>query len=521
MKKLLAILLALIMMLTMIPAFAEGEVAQIGETKYATLDEAIEKAADRDTIVLLANCTTAGMNLSKNLTIDGGESKYTVTFNDEGIALWGKSLMFKNCKVVMEGIHSTPYEEWNWMTICASKDASLTLDNADMIMDDKNDETLHNKTPGQHAIYFCSNNKLNIVNGSTLTIKNYTQDALEWDGGDGGYNVNITNSTFISDHNRSGFTGTFTAGIYNSKVDVINSTGNGSNGSHFEIVNGSVVNFSYNNAHGLSTGRLTIDNSTVTANGNGANGVHAGDTLIIKNEAVVEIKENNCSISSKWTIPGALYVAGAEGSNIDETSTVTITENQGSGILLKDGSLIIEEGAKLTVMNNTAEKLEYGGGANVRGDLTLPNSAVFYNNHAAKAGDDIYNAEGASITFGNVGSNWILADCNHTIDGWYKDGMPGEGDTIGKRWCGTYDGNVCVSHGEAYMESMQAGEYETKIALKAAHGAQTTPPSPTPDGGGHTHYDPTPSVPVVVVVPPKTGDMPLWYGIARFLGLVK
>ena len=140
MKKLLAILLALIMMLTMIPAFAEGEVAQIGETKYATLDEAIEKAADRDTIVLLANCTTAGMNLSKNLTIDGGESKYTVTFNDEGIALWGKSLMFKNCKVVMEGIHSTPYEEWNWMTICASKDASLTLDNADMIMDDKNDE---------------------------------------------------------------------------------------------------------------------------------------------------------------------------------------------------------------------------------------------------------------------------------------------------------------------------------------------------------------------------------------------
>lgn len=40
-------------------------------------------------------------------------------------------------------------------------------------------------------------------------------------------------------------------------------------------------------------------------------------------------------------------------------------------------------------------------------------------------------------------------------------------------------------------------------------------------GGGHIHYDPTPSVPVVVVVPPKTGDMPLWYGIARFLGLVK
>ena len=502
MKKLLAILLALVMVLTMIPAFAEGEVAQIGGTKYATLDEAIEKAADSDTIVLLADCTTAGMNLSKNLTIDGGESKYTVTFNDKGIALWGKSLMFKNCKVVMNGIGSTPYAEWSWMAICASKDALLLLENTEMTMNGAEGNTAH-------AIYFCSNNKLNLTD-SKLEIKNYQQDALEWDGGDGGYNVNITNSTFISDHNRSGFTGTFTAKIDNSKVDVINSTGNGSNGSHFEIVNGSVVNFSDNNAHGLSTGRLTIDNSTVTANGNGANGVHAGDTLIIKNNAVVEIKKNNCSISSKWTIPGALYVAGAEGSNIDKTSAVTITENKGSGILLKGGSLIIEEGAKLTIMNNTAEKLEYGGGANVRGDLTLPNSAVFYNNHAAKAGDDIYNAEGASITFGNVGSNWILDDCNHTINGWYDDAEE-------SRWNSTYDGKPCIDGCADHAVRVSAGKIEVLRALKAAHDAQTTPPEPTPTPYiPHHHYDP---VPVVVVVPPKTGDMTIWQSILHFLGI--
>ena len=502
MKKLLAILSALVMVLTMIPAFAEGEVAQIGGTKYATLDEAIEKAADSDTIVLLADCTTAGMNLSKNLTIDGGESKYTVTFNDKGIALWGKSLMFKNCKVVMNGIGSTPYAEWSWMAICASKDALLLLENTEMTMNGAEGNTAH-------AIYFCSNNKLNLTD-SKLEIKNYQQDALEWDGGDGGYNVNITNSTFISDHNRSGFTGTFTAKIDNSKVDVINSTGNGSNGSHFEIVNGSVVNFSDNNAHGLSTGRLTIDNSTVTANGNGGNGVHAGDTLIIKNNAVVEIKKNNCSISSKWTIPGALYVAGAEGSNIDKTSAVTITENKGSGILLKGGSLIIEEGAKLTIMNNTAEKLEYGGGANVRGDLTLPNSAVFYNNHAAKAGDDIYNAEGASITFGNVGSNWILDDCNHTINGWYDDAEE-------SRWNSTYDGKPCIDGCADHAVRVSAGKIEVLRALKAAHDAQTTPPEPTPTPYiPHHHYDP---VPVVVVVPPKTGDMTIWQSILHFLGI--
>ena len=141
------------------------------------------------------------MNLNKDLSIDGGTDKHTVRFTKYGIALWGESLMFKNCKVVMDGIHSTPYTaEWNWMTICASKDASLLLENTEMTMNGAEGNTAH-------AIYFCSNNKLNLTD-SKLEIKNYQQDALEWNGGDGGYNVNITNSTFISDHNRSGFTGT-------------------------------------------------------------------------------------------------------------------------------------------------------------------------------------------------------------------------------------------------------------------------------------------------------------------------
>ena len=158
MKKTLAIMLALIMVLAMVPALAEGvKVAKIGTVEYETLDEAIEKAADGATIVLLADCTTAGMNLSNNLTIDGGEAKRTITFNDKGIALWGKSLTFKNCNVVMNGIGSTPYTaEWNWMAVCASKDASLMLENTEMTM-------IGAEGNNAHAIYFCSNNKLNLT----------------------------------------------------------------------------------------------------------------------------------------------------------------------------------------------------------------------------------------------------------------------------------------------------------------------------------------------------------------------
>ena len=89
---------------------------------------------------------------------------------------------------------------------------------------------------------------------------------------------------------------------------------------------------------------------------------------------------------------------------------------------------------------------------------------------------------------------------------------------------GTYD-----KDGSNNCEGLYTNNYAVLIPKNSSGdtGADETFNKPTVSytvsggGGGHTHYDPTPSVPVVVVVPPKTGDMPLWYGIARFLGLVK
>ena len=75
----------------------------------------------------------------------------------------------------MVGVISTPYVEWSWMVICASKNASLTLDNVKMTIDADGKSAANT-----HVIYFCSNNKLTL-NNSTLVIKNYKQDAIEWD----------------------------------------------------------------------------------------------------------------------------------------------------------------------------------------------------------------------------------------------------------------------------------------------------------------------------------------------------
>lgn len=83
---------------------------------YDTLDAAITAAEDGATIELLADATTDGMNLNKALVIQAAgdlAQKPTITFEEYGIALWGKALTFKNCDVVMEGIGSTPYSEWN------------------------------------------------------------------------------------------------------------------------------------------------------------------------------------------------------------------------------------------------------------------------------------------------------------------------------------------------------------------------------------------------------------------------
>ena len=108
-----------------VSAFAQ---VHIGGTTYNTFDEAVAAAEDGAVIVLDTDEATSGLNLSKNLTVDGGTDKKNLTFKDKGIALWGKKLTFKNCAVELKRIGSTPYTaEWNWMTISASKDAELHL----------------------------------------------------------------------------------------------------------------------------------------------------------------------------------------------------------------------------------------------------------------------------------------------------------------------------------------------------------------------------------------------------------
>lgn len=463
MKKIIGFIFACIFSFCMISSVnADTNVAKINNTLFTSLDEAVKSAKDNDTIILLSNATTEGLNVNKNLTIDGKNNEgenYSITFTKYGIALWN-NLTLKNTSVVMEGINATPYSEWNWMTICAGQNASFTLINTTMLMDNKNDMTAHSQFKGQHAIYFTGNNKLVLTN-SKLDIKNYVQDAFEWDGGTADYLVEFTNSSFISDHNRSGFAGTFSLKSVNSNIDVINSLGNGSNGSHFELIN-SNVKFLDNGSHGLSAGNLTIDNSKVYANGNGANGIHVTGTLSVKNNSTVVIKDNDCSISSKWTNPGALFIGGK--ALVEEDTDLVISNNNGSGIYVKStGDLTLNAGI---ITENNANKLKVGGGINNNGKITISPNTQIYNNNAEIAGDDIYSI--GIIDLAKVVNNKYLKlsttirkntqelnNCEDLINGWYVD-------SENERW-NAHDNDLL------FIEEVESSSYETSLAIKAAH----------------------------------------------------
>lgn len=442
-------------------ALAEGNVARVGDAEYSTFDEAFAAATDGQTVTLLANATTKGLDVRKDVTVDG--AGHSLAFVEKGIALWGKSLTLKNVAATMTGIGSTPYTaEWGWMTICASKNASITLDNAKLSMDGAG---TGNNT---HAIYLTGNNKLNLQNGSVLTVKNYKQDALEWDGGDGGYNLNVTGgSKLVSDHNRSGLTGTFYATVDASTVDVINSTGNGSNGSHFDIRNGSSVTFSGNADHGLSAGNLSISNSTVTAENNGRNGIIFTGEGAFK---AATVKVSGTKGKSYWNAGIRLFKANAA-LTVDAASKVSITDNQVTGLFLDGGaSATFADGAALTVTGNDASQANCatekdlarcGGGIVVRegASLVLPAAAQVNNNRATLAGDDVYVEEGGSLTFSAANSGVKLSafdGCDHAIDGWYDD-------SADARWSAD-------AAEKNHVVPVAAGEHAGVVALKAAHG---------------------------------------------------
>ena len=464
---------------------AEGDVARIGNETYDTLDDAIAAVPDGATIELLDDAQVT-RTLNKTMTIDGNGHVLTSKDVRYGFGVAGETVhltlknMTANFSYTIEVENPTYTSDLSLFYINANTD--FTFENVTMNMDGSG------ASNRLHGFYYDGGSTGTFeLTDSTLNIKNFPEDGFEWSGSSS--NMNLVNSTYRSNNNRSGFAGTFNVNATDSNIYVNNSTGNGSNGSNFNLVN-SIVDFSDNGSHGLSAGTLVIDDSTVTANRNGGNGIHTSASLSIKNDSDVTVSGNKCSISSQWTIPGALYIGSGESSIAD--STVTIVDNNGSGIYQKaqDGSLDVENSATVTVEGNATAKCNtgtaggaesFGGGIYVNGTVALGSGVTLYNNHAVTGGDDIYCAQTGRVTFAQTGTVWRLdgkrlagyegneavyesADCTDSIDGWYDD-------SEGARWeahADSYDGIHVEEY--AFDDATTTVTVEGPLALKAAHG---------------------------------------------------
>ncbi len=486
-RRIFACLLALVMLVSVLPvALAADPVAKIGNDTYATLDEAIKKAQDKDEIKLLADCELTGdIKLeNKSLTIRGvGTTKPTITLKECGIHASSelgnpnkRYLTFVNCALDIRS------KNVGGATANLITNTDLTFDNCNVTITNPKEKSIS-------AIYLYQESNLFIKNNSVVNV--------------------------------SGFTGNRCSGIYADDSEYENMPNR-----DIQVTGGSTLTITNCNWHGMTVDPIDMlidDHSVIDISncgnsqfGGGGLGCYFGK-LTIKNGSALNTNDNRGLYWWGW----GTFVKELE---MDSTSTlsscrntgdgidiggkgiilaganVTLDENKGNGLVSysnnKDwfGDVQISAGAKVSIRNNTrgiwvmqnavldintstvtnnGTELRYpnGGGICVNGTAKIGPAVALYNNHAFEYGDDIYNADGASITFADVGTDWVLDDCNHMIDGWYEDGL--EGETL-LRW------NVHDTAAAKHVVKKDAGTYTDAIAYKAAHGEEYYEPGENP-----------------------------------------
>lgn len=470
MKRLVSWFVAAVMVVAMLPVSVLGApveaVAKIGDTEYTTLDEAVEKADEGATIELLTDCElTKGFNKTLTFTGNGKISiNKQLTSNGEAWMCFGlydpsRVLTFDGAGVEVEWNSEVGTSPWLMLSLSGTMNVTngakvtFTVDSG--------------STGSRNAIYMNSGSVINVTNGSSFTIKGNETAGKEGQGiqldKTAQSTINVTgNSSFIIDGTNRGYVNSPTIYVEDSTFTVRNCTANASNGGNFTAVNSQVF-YQDNAGHGLSASNIVIQNSSLVADNNGYYGIYDSGLFYVDGTSVLTVTQN----SAKGDYAGLKLTAGVTDGKVKDGAVVTITDNYCSG-LSNNGVCVFEEGAKLTIMNNNNDKgtSSHGGGIYNSGDkanLTLPSDAVIYNNHSKTDGDDIFNNTTATITFGKVGSDWVLDDCDHLIDGWYQDGE-------GTRWqvCDLAEGEDVYA--EEYVLENETATVTGLTALKAAHG---------------------------------------------------
>ena len=402
MKKLFAMMLALVMVLAAVPVLAEGEetyVAKIGEQKYTTLEAAVNAAKSGDTIML-------------------GEGKFTLY--NKGADTEGKDLTF-----IGQGADKTV---WLIGPKVPDPEKFGTEYNSDYSFDGRTTESIKETVTFKNMNLQCGKVDYLGFAGSDITV---VEDCV------------IDGKTFYWGYTSASFKNTT-----------------------FNCPSGDYAIWTY------SSPTMTFDTCTFNSSGKVIN-VYT-DHGAGKQDITVNFE--NCTVNN--TGESLKPVLNINDSNMrDFKYILNITgDNKVTGV---------------NVDNITCSRLfGFGGKANTN-----------------NTGKTVVNIDGITVwKDGKMVSHAIDTANDKYTDG-YKDNAF-DIDSIGE-WTlqtgtNTYTRNILrtcryCGYSECIIETKQE-EY--------------VPP-----------YNPTPVQPVQPVqpapLPPQTGDMPLWYAVAQFLGLVK
>lgn len=308
---------------------------------------------------------------------------------------------------------------------------------------------------------------LDVDSGSTLDIRDNGGSGL----GVGGIGVIQGGSQVICDGNGTNDPGYGSGGLYvyagadltiesGANVSVCQNKGLAAivNSCKLHIQYGANVSVDNNAKLGIYNSYdsyLTIESgANVTANHNGAHGIY--------NQVMGDLKQGAFLIESGANVTANYNtVSGIVNCNL-------FTVEKGANLQVEYNSNCGIQNDEHATLNLLAGSVRYnhagsvGGGLVNSGTAILSDDVELYNNHARLSGDDIYNADGATITFSDTGKGWTLdgdPDCYDFIDGWYDD----------------YETTRWNAHGdEADLHMVlvaPVASYTGPLSLKAAHGS--------------------------------------------------
>lgn len=410
MRSFVAILLALWLVVPGGRAFADpvgGYEAQIRETQYATLADAVDAARDGDVIELLQD-----VRLEKPT---GGRTEEQVNYDGKGIVTFDKPGTY-----TLLG---------NGHTITRGDSRELT--NATAI-------TVHQGVTLNLGSQEASGKSALVIDGE----EKYSTHPLIYAHAQG--TVNMYEGVTIQNSRHHGGTGAAGAVVYGTWHMYGGSFVN----NHSEMIGGAIgLPTGASDAELVITGGAFKDN-----NADGDWGYPYGGAISIFDGNKIQIA--NATFTGNKAKFGAAVYAGKSATIQDCTFTDNHADENGGAILayapitVTDSTFTkneaayggaIFDGKDTTITNSTFKenKAQYGGALYVQdGDLTVDDTSAIFLNKAEAAGDDAFisNKQAHQVT---LPTGKAMADTgkagDYLITGWYEDGYP-EGDKPGVRY---------------------------------------------------------------------------------------